>query len=297
MGPDMYNFFEGAIAVTTGRDHLYTGAGLRKALVGKNGQDGTFTMYASDHVISVVTDGCGSGGHSGIGAQIGARLVVESIHRNLDTHVIDIESSSSNSPALFLERIRLDVIAQIRILAINMGLSLTHTVFDYFLFTIVGAIITPTTTITFSIGDGVICVNGELSILGPFPDNTPPYLAYGVTGSRLTNEHPELLLFQVHHMLDTSKLQSLLLGTDGVTFLINAAEKPIPGKSVFVGPISQFWENDWYFDNAFALRRRLNLINRDYTRIDWDNRKLSNEHGHLRDDVAMCVIRRRKEPI
>ncbi len=58
-------------------------------------------------------------------------------------------------------------------------------VYDYFLFTIVGALITPEGSPIFAKGDGVIFLNGEEIILRSFANNAPSYLA-----SVMHSRHP-----------------------------------------------------------------------------------------------------------
>jgi len=84
---------------------------------------------------------------------------------------------------------------------------------DYFLFTIVGALITSQQTVTFSMGDGAIAINGELHQIPAYPDNAPPYLAYGLY-------KPDAVNFEIRDRLPTSELNYLLIATDGIDDLV-----------------------------------------------------------------------------
>jgi hypothetical protein len=57
--------------------------------------------------------------------------------------------------------------------------------------------------------------------------------------------------------------------------------------------LSQFWEEDRYFRNPDALRRRLALINSEYTHLDREAGVLIREPGLLPDDTTLVAIRRR----
>lgn len=153
-----------------------------------------------------------------------------------------------------------------------------------------GIVISPSTMVLFSIGDGVYFLNGKFSRIGPFPNNAPPYLGY----SLLKYVPDEWINLQVHATMPTKEISSLLIGSDGLENLILAAENNIPGKNEKVGPINQFWEDDRYFKNPDMIRRRLTLVNRTITKTDWDNRKILKEHGLLPDDTTLIVIRRKK---
>jgi len=289
----MDDVFEVASGSVIGRDHMYVGTGRRKVLVGKNNQDSHYAVIFPDYIVAVVCDGCGSSYHSEVGSKIGARLLIEAIRNYLLYHPGLSDQGIGTCATSMLERVRQDTLAQIRVLAAVMGPSLTQIVSEYFLFTIVGALVTRFGTVIFSIGDGVYFVNGSMTEIGPFLDDSPPYMAYGITGSPLTNECPGLLHFQVDVAIPTKEVGSILIGVDGVLDLINIADHCIPGREDLVGPINQFWEDDRYFANPFAITRRLSLINRDHVGVSLAGRRVEDAHGELRDDTTFVVIRRR----
>lgn len=288
----MHDIFEVAYGTIVGRDHLYTGSGIRKTLIGSNNQDGFRLLCGDDYIIAVVSDGCGSSHNSEVGAQVGSHLVVETIYRNLEKHYAGFTSLGLGDIAEFLERVRLDVLSYLRVLANGMSSALSRVVCGDFFFTILGVIVSWDHVVIFSIGDGYFFVNGEMTVID-FPENTPPYIAYGITGSQLTYAHPELLHFQVHKVVSVGDIETLLIGTDGLKYMIDAGEQNIPGKQESIGPVSQFWEDDRYFANEYMITRRLGLINRDYLNIDWENRRLVEEQGKLRDDTTLVVIRKK----
>lgn len=274
----MKDLFEIAGGTIIGKDHL---------LVGKNNQDAFHFSINDDAVIAVVCDGCGEGKNSEVGARVGAKLITKTIAQATD------RLPGREDSAQFWERIRQDVLAQLRVLANAMDKSLSQVILDYFLFTVVGVIINPKNLVTFSLGDGLIIVNEEAVPLGPFPNNEPPYLTYGITGSSITDKNPELLQFKINSIINTDDVQSILIGTDGVLDLMRVAELNVPGKDEVVGSISQFWENDRYFKNPDMVRRKLSLINREVIRPDWKNEKIVKENGLLPDDTTLVVIRKK----
>ena len=165
--------------------------------------------------MAVVCDGCGSGKHSEVGAQIGARLMIEAMSRAMQ------------GPAhAFWDRVRQDVLAQLCCLAEQLGGNFPSTVQDYLLFTVVGALLTPWRTFCFSLGDGVMVVNGDQILLGPFPDNAPPYLAYTLLDSHHCRSSVFSHEFQIQRLLPTMAVQSIVLGTDGLATFRQAATYP-----------------------------------------------------------------------
>lgn len=279
---DIIEFASGSII---GRDHLYVGTGRRKVLVGKSNQDAHLIFYTENYLIALVLDGCGSGMHSEVGAKESAALLMQAFEKYLTYHV--------PGDAMF-NRVLGNVLAEIRVRANGMGPSLSQIINDYFLFTVVGVYIDRSVAVVFSLGDGVFYVNGAMTVIGPFPGNAPPYMAYGITGSPLTREHPEFLEFQVHIQRPAEEVESLLIGTDGMLHMVAAEEQTIPGRTELVGPVSQFWDDDLYFENPFAVQRRLNVVNRDYVAVDWENQKIIETAGRLKDDTTFVVIRRKE---
>jgi hypothetical protein len=265
--------FDIAAGSVTGRDHV---------LAGRNNQDAYYWACLPHAVMAVVCDGCGSGKHSEVGAQIGARLMIAAMSRALQGPM----------HALWY-RVRQDVLAQLRCLAEQLGGHFPSTVQDYLLFTVIGALVTPRRTFCFSLGDGVMIVNGNQIPLGPFADNAPPYLAYALLDAH--NSRPSALSqeFQMQCILRTTAVQSIVLGTDGLETFLQAAARPIPGKQAVVGSLQQFWQEERYFTNPDAVRRTLALVNREVVQPNWEAQRLERHAGLLPDDTTLVVIRRR----
>ena len=266
-------------------------AGKNHRSIGKNNQDAYFSVCSEKATIAVVCDGCGSGKHSEVGAKIGARLVVKTIAKQIRSEIDSQDGLASE----FWERLKLDLLAEMQQVLQMLGGSdggdldaLQQIVNDYLLFTIVGVLITPTEAIAFSIGDGLTIMNGKIRQIGPFPDNAPPYLAYGLY-------RPDLIHFHIHDRIHTDAVESVLIGTDGAVDLISVAGMNLPGKQETVGQISQFWQADRYFSNPEAIHRRLSLINREVTRLDWQTQRLAKDRGLLPDDTTLVVVRRKAE--
>jgi hypothetical protein len=275
------SLFEIAAGSTPGRDHLFQG-GL---LIGKNNQDAYAwrTLHGGNTVAAVVCDGCGSHRNSEVGAKIGAALLLSAIERRLPA-----APASQQLPAEFWETVRQDVLADIRLLARTMAgsTSVTETLAEYFLFTIVGTLVTPNACWVFSIGDGVVIVDGVLENLGPFPGNAPPYLAYGITGSNIA-EHAEMLSFKVS--MYPVLTHGVLIGSDGVGELLSLHDGTIPASTELFGDISQFWTDDRYFKNKDLVRRRLTRLNG--LQIRTEGGASSFVPGLLQDDTTLVVIR------
>ena len=275
---ELFEFAAGSIA---GRSHR---------IAGRNNQDAYYWLYDRDCSIAVVCDGCGSGAQSEVGAKLGAPLIAQALMRRL--REISPQVSLASSVTSLLEQVRCDVLSRLRMIAEGMGDHLTCIIDNYFLFTAVSVLITPSSTAFFGMGDGVFIINGGEIPLGPFPDNAPPYLAYGLLESSLQSTAPDLLRFQIHRLMPTSEMQSFLIGTDGVQDLMKAAGRTLPGKVEPVGPISLFWREDRYFANPDMIRRRLAGVNRDVISLNPAGNGLYKEAGLLHDDTTLIVGRR-----
>lgn len=270
----MTNPFVMAGGSIIGREHLR---------VGKNNQDAYGWEVTETGIVAIVCDGCGSGTHSEVGAKLGARLVVQTLQRLL-------ESTPNLEDEQTWQTLQQQLLHQFGVMATQLGGDRVQTVRDYFLFTIVGAVITPSLTALFALGDGVMAVNEQVIRLGPFANNAPPYLGYGL----LDLQVPELLQLKVLQLLPTDSLQSLLIGTDGVADLMQVANQPLPGRSELVGDIAQFWQDDRYFRNPDQVRRRLSLMNREVTTVEPTSQQCQRQAGLLPDDTTLITLRRQE---
>lgn len=274
----MTGIFDVSGGSVTGRDHKERG---------QNNQDSFYWVSFGKSLVAVVSDGCGSGGHSEIGAKIGARI----ISRILAGDVCFLNEPASEEQFIkLLERVFDQTTAILRHAAIWMSggaFDVSQTILDYFLFTVVGVLITPRNTVVFSLGDGLFAINGLVEKIGPFPENSPPYLGYSALGGRKLN-------FEIQRILPTMELDSALIATDGLGEFEALKDKKIPGKDEKVGELSQFWENDLFFRNLDAIRRKLFLMNREVCAVDKENASLIKENGLLIDDSTLVAVRRKK---
>jgi len=268
--------FEIASGSVAGRDH-------RMSL--KNSHDACYHEASAGILVAVVCDGCGSGAHSEVGAKLGARMVAKQVLRWY-----------RNDPGAFrpgqvdrgLMQVRRSVLGQIHLLADSMAGGFTDVIGEYFLFTVLGAILTQDDAFIFGCGDGFVSLNERVTNYAA-EGNKPEYLAYGL----VETEGGAAPILKCHGHERIQLVKSILLGTDGVGDLIAAADREIPGKAEKVGPISQFWTDDHYFKNPFALQRRLNLVNRSVSQVDYAKKTMNEEHGRLSDDTTVVVVRRR----
>jgi Protein phosphatase 2C len=267
--------FEVAGGTIAGRDHV---------AAGRNNQDAFCWAVTPEAIVAIVADGCSSGRHSEVGAQLGARLTTEALQR-LAPRLAD------EPPEGVLERARQDVLAQLRVLSLAMGGSLSQVVTEYLLFTVVGAVITRRTVVLFTLGDGVTAVNGACRRWS-YPGNEPPYLGYALTGSSVTDAAPGLLRYRVLEVRDADAVTSLVVATDGVADLLDAGDERLPGRGETLGGLEQFWRDGRFFRNPFAVTRRLALANRETTAIDWPERRVVPSHGLLPDDTTLVVVRK-----
>lgn len=263
--------FEAAAGSVPGRAH---------ALAGSPSQDAFVLSVRPEAVVAVVADGCGSAEHSEVGAWIGAHAVASEVGRALGPELAD--------PA-FWEGVQAAAIAALRGTAAAMGGDLPEIVRRFFLFTVVGAVVAGDLAAVFSVGDGVVAVNGEVIRLGPFPDNAPPYLGHALCGEQRAAD----LRLVVHRTLPAAEVASLLVATDGAAEWDEVERRCLPGTSETVGPFAQLWEDDRHFRHPDALRRRLARMNRPHARPDWHARRIDREPGLLGDDTTVAVIRAR----
>lgn len=278
--------FECAKGSIIGREHRR---------INKNNQDAYEVIEKDDYIIATVCDGCSDAQASEVGANIICRLLDAKMAEKIESLTFNLAYALDWNEVIqdFLEDLRKECVEEIVRISSTLNENYLVGIKDFFLATIVSVIITREVSFVFSIGDGVIIINGEPYIIGPFPDNQPPYIAYGAVDPDKISVAKELYRFKVVRVMSTDKLKSILIGSDGVEDICNNEKSNIPGKDELMGPISQFWENDKFFSNSSLLSRRLNLMNADSTKINWEEKRIQREQGLLQDDTTLVVIRRR----
>jgi len=281
----MHHLFEVASGSVIGRDH---------ARDGKNNQDSCYVFQDEIVTIALVGDGCSSSELSHVGSYIGLKIIGKTFRDQIGVVRYHDHLLQNIDVPKILENVRLSALADMRDLIINIGGNSKKNVLDAFLFTVSGCVISRFHTFFFSIGDGIIVINGEIMELGPFIDNAPPYFGYALLDPVKVKMDPESFHFVVNRIIETEKLETAILGCDGARDFIASEGKNIPGKLEKVGSIFQFVENDKYFSNEFALRRRLVMLNREVQHIDWEKREVSKEGGLLPDDTTIVALRRKK---
>lgn len=294
--------FEVATGSITGRHHL----GCGNLLSGKNNQDAFQVVSSGCCLVATVHDGCGSGAHSEVGAQIGARLVVNAIWQSLARGEL-AACADKEAVSYFLEQVLRQVllrlgqtargmIAHTGLSACNLAEGFARVIQDYFLFTTVGVLVTPADTVIFSIGDGVYALNGEVFEIGPYEGNAPPYLAYALLPAAFAMA-ADLLRFQILRIVPTAQVRSLLIGTDGVKDLLRAESSCLPGKTRPVGPLAQLWLDDRFFAgrDGNLITAFLRQVNSEVVKFAEEDGvcNLKRHPGLLDDDTTVIVLRRR----
>ncbi len=270
-----HEVFELASATVTGREHVR---------VGRNNQDALAYATRSGALVAVVCDGCGSCPRSELGAQLGARVTLSACLDALR------DDPQLEAPPQLLARVQARTLETLRAVTelVCEPSSARAFVHDALLFTIVGLLITPTRTLAFAAGDGALAINDELRALGPFPDNSPPYLGAAL----LSPEDAARGRLRALVSLPTAELRSAMIASDGALELEARRDRHVPGTTSKLGPLRQFWTDDRYFRNPDAMRRRLALANRERARAT-PTGGLRREHGLLPDDTTIIAIRRR----
>jgi hypothetical protein len=179
-----------------------------------------------------------------------------------------------------LEQVRREILAALRKLARGMSDDPVEAISECLLFTVVGCAITDEHAAFFSLGDGIIIINGRATTIGPYPENAPPYLAYAL----LPDCRGQVdLRFRLHAHISTEELDTFLIGSDGVNYLIDAS---------CPGGIEAFWTDPLHYENLYAISNKLRLLNTERTEIDWQEHRKSVQRGVLPDDTTLVVGRK-----
>lgn len=141
---------------------------------GINNQDAFHSDYRDGRWALAVADGCGSQPGSEVGAKLGAQLLTRHL---LEAASLGIEWDAHK----FLGRVRRHVLADLQTIWLASG-GTEETLFENFLFTLVGSLVSHERTIVFILGDGGALLDGQINIQEA-EDNAPPYMGYSLRGN------------------------------------------------------------------------------------------------------------------
>jgi hypothetical protein len=250
----------GAAAAVTGAHHRR---------LGRNGQDAaaawTGVVAGQGAGAVVVCDGCSAGASSEVGARLGAELVIAAAARAL--------AAGGRASAIW-PAVHDHVLGALERIAAAMPGDRERIVHDHFLFTIVAAAYRGDEVAVWAVGDGAYAIGERVRVLGPFPENRPPYLAYALLGAAAPVLPPP------HVEAADARAGSVLVATDGPAEV---------GLDAFDG-------GERYLRNPDALRRHLAVLARGDERIDWDSRRVERRAAALQDDGAIALLQWRPRP-
>ena len=123
----------------------------------------------------------------------------------------------------------------------------------------------------------------------PHPSSHRPYLA-----QELLHE-PIAVPFQEHLSVATGELQYLVLGSDGLTWVWKHPDRTIPGTNCKVGPLSQLWTEDRFYEDPSELNSWLRSLCKTYVNLNPTGNERYVQEGLSNDDLGVIALRLRKE--
>jgi len=257
--------------------------GREHVRIHRNNQDGVALHVEDEWIVGVVADGCSSSRYSEVGARLGAAWIVAHLPRLLDVA----------SPETSLDRVSEELLDYLA--SVAKGLDPEHVVSpavvgDFLLFTFLVAVVTRKKSLIFGLGDGVFSANGHVSVLDSGRDNAPRYLSYRLVPSSVDPHFREgvspdrdaslevSLRPRLHFEAQTSEVESLIIGTDGVADLIDRSEDS-DSEDGLPTQLQQFEQDPLYLRNPTLVHKRLVTLGETQRR--------------LADDTTVVLIRRR----
>lgn len=255
------NEIRATTAAVTGSRHLRVARNGQDAAASWTGLVGTSqrTMATGHAAVVVVCDGCSSGASSEVGARLGAELFTRALAARLQG------GERPGCPATWTAA-RSDVVRALADLVARMPGDRERAIHDHFLFTIVAAAVAHREAAVWTLGDGAYSFGDYTRVLGPFPDNQPPYLAYDLLGEAQP----------AHVEVAPVGCDAIVIATDGATDIAGGIES---------------FATDKLVSHPDALRRHLVVLARSGERIDWDERRVVRTPAVLQDDCAVGVLR------
>jgi hypothetical protein len=232
-----------------------TGRAHRRAE--RDGQDGHAVVVTERVAAAIVTDGCSSGRASEIGARVGAAWIAALVAERFDDAGVDREAGARAAA----EDVTARLVERLELLARSFdarGAVDPAYVAEALLFGFLAAVVTPSVAIVFGVGDGIVVVDGRVSVLDPGPKNAPPYAAYALLGAPIAPK--------VHFVGAAGSVEVLAVATDGLASLDGD------------GALVEIASDRRYAKNPSLLRKRLVVLS---------------DAGTFSDDATIAVVQRR----
>ncbi len=264
--------------------------------VKKNCQDAYLVKEKKDLMVSFVADGCSNSNfpfetYTEVGSRVGVGIVTNYV-------VSRLESISKWRWNFYLQNenfwadIQKHTLGEIDSIARGIGGSYHNNIVSYFLFTLVGMIVTPDITLFVGVGDGYYYLNGvKFEMIPDARDNFPTALGYNLIETSLKVMAPDDLKIRVKKVASTNTVNSAMVATDGLKGFFNDSKKCVPGTTEIADP-EDFWKNVSYFDNRSNLVGRLNLLASEKRVINWKDERVKIYPPVLTDDLAIVTASR-----
>lgn len=267
--PPWLDRWECASGTVAGRDHV---------VARRNSQDAIELVISEHAIVAVLADGCGSARHSETGARLLATLLARALARRAAVPELP-------HPKAAIHCALDDVLAVLARVASAHESNAAAWVAEHLLATVLAVVVTREHATVFRVGDGIVGVNGRMTTVAA-PDNAPPYLAYRLLASDLSQLTLPGACPVVEWEGPSDALESVVLATDGAVALPGMGEDPHAALRAWLA-------DDALFVRPHALGRRLALLARDEQVVDWDRQVVRRRAGVLADDTTVLLLRRR----
>lgn len=226
----------------------------------RNNQDGVGANVEREVAVAVVTDGCGSGSSSEVGARLGAWFLTAKLPGLAREFGVGPQLATRASDALLTWMTSV-------VEPTMQDEALAGWVSEQWLFTFLCAVMDSRKALVFGIGDGVWSADGGVGqVLVAAEDNAPDYLGYRLVPKSLLSTKREVGVPVVHFF---GEAQQLAVATDGLSGEAATLQKLCADKQVWRNPV--------------ALQRRLNV--------------LAMKEKVLQDDATVALIKRSVDPL
>ena len=269
----------------TGEDHL------DGEQIGSGNQDCFGTREVPRGWIVVVSDGCGSARDSKTGSAAMVRLGLNGCEELLQGE------GEIPTPAEFCTRLERYLLDGISAAASPFARSVdqrNQVLFDSYQATVWIGVVTPAWTAIFGVGDGFRAVNDDQKEEKPRARNEPEYLVYKLMVP--TPEGYENVRLRVCEAIETDRLRSLMLATDGVEPIVRFVEGRLS--------IRELWRERRYRDQKTVgdsiqqlAQPRVQLVVR--TKQDGRQAEVAavRKRGLFADDATCVVVVRTEAPL
>jgi hypothetical protein len=183
-----------------GRNHILSQSNRQDSFCYRHFESG-----GKSYIVGVISDGCGSGESSEVGAVLTTNYILNEAQRQLQNQSFELDKLYVKT-VIFLNKL-------VNAICGDASQVATDFIQNKLLATVLGFVMDEEETLIFGAGDGIIAYNNKISVRDE--NNRPSYLAYHLLSARAAACSYSQLQFEKIAAIPTAEIEQMAIFSDG----------------------------------------------------------------------------------